>query len=207
MCGRFAAVNLKNSDEMTDFLLDEAAGWPEGGFGFKAEGDVFPGDTAPVIVMCGNALGALPMKWGFPGYRDPAKPARKPRPLINARSETAAGLRTWREPLKSGRCLVPADAFYEWSHEKERPFKKWRFAAEDGGRLYLAGLFRDNPDAGMGQALQLFAVMTMSANDSIAAIHDRMPVCVPRNQFGDWLGAGYEEVLLRKVAPFSKMPS
>jgi putative SOS response-associated peptidase YedK len=207
MCGRFAAVNLETNDEMAEFLKNEATGWPDGGFGFKAAGDVFPGDTAPVIVLRGEAMGALPMKWGFPGYPDTYRPARKPRPLINARAETAAGLRTWRVPLKSCRCLVPADGFYEWSHEGGRPTMKWRFTAQDGGRLYLAGLFRDNPETGKGQVPQLFAVMTGSANASMAKVHDRMPVCVPQTMFADWLGAGFEKVLAMEGAPFSKVPA
>jgi putative SOS response-associated peptidase YedK len=147
------------------------------------------------------------MRWGFPGYPDPARPARKPRPLINARAETAGRLPTWRGPLKSGRCLVPAAGFYEWSREGGGPARKWRFRAADGGRLFLAGLYRDNPAAAEGQAPLLFAVMTASAGPAMAGIHDRMPVCVPRQQFGRWLGDGYADVLKGEGAPFFGEPS
>jgi putative SOS response-associated peptidase YedK len=33
---------------------------------------------------------------------------------INARAETIATAKTWREPFKKRRCLIPASAFYEW---------------------------------------------------------------------------------------------
>ncbi|MDR2611488.1 MAG: SOS response-associated peptidase [Deltaproteobacteria bacterium] len=207
MCGRFAAVRLGKGNETAEFLREEVQGWPEGGFGFKDGGDVFPGDTVPVIVRRGRTLGALPMKWGFPGYPDPARPGRKPRPLINARSETAASLATWRGPLKTGRCLVPAEGFYEWQRGVGRATRKWRFRAEDGGMLFLAGLLRDNPGAPAGQAPLLFAVLTAAANASMADVHDRMPVCVPRPLFGAWLGTGYLSVLETEGVPFSREPA
>ena len=36
---------------------------------------------------------------------------------INARAETIATSRTWREPMKKRRCLIPVNAFYEWPKE------------------------------------------------------------------------------------------
>jgi putative SOS response-associated peptidase YedK len=35
-------------------------------------------------------------------------------PMINARSETAATMPAFRDPMKSRRCLIPVDGFYEW---------------------------------------------------------------------------------------------
>ncbi|MDR1041306.1 MAG: SOS response-associated peptidase [Deltaproteobacteria bacterium] len=207
MCGRFAAINLEDGDETARFLKGEAESWTEGGFGFRAGGDVFPGDTAPVMVLSGDRIGALPMKWGFPGFPDRDKPDRKPRPLINARSETAGRLPTWRGPLKSGRCLVPVAGFYEWSHAGGRRAQKWSFVATDGGRLFLAGLFRDNPDTYKGQVPRLFAIVTAAADASMEDVHDRMPVCVPRPSLDSWLGADYERVLGENGAPFAKLPA
>jgi putative SOS response-associated peptidase YedK len=207
MCGRFAAISLDARNDTAEFLRGEAAGWPEGGFGFKDGADVFPGDTAPVIVLRDDALGALPMKWGFPGYPDRAKPGVKPRPLINARSETAARLATWSGPLKDGRCVVPADGFYEWGGKGGAAPGKWRFTAADGGPLFLAGLFRDDPAAGPGRPPRVFAVLTAPADAAMAEVHDRMPVCVPRALVGAWLGPGYADVLRGEGAPFARKPA
>ncbi len=40
---------------------------------------------------------------------------------INARAETIATSRTWREPMKKRRCLIPVNAFYEWVRPESRP--------------------------------------------------------------------------------------
>ena len=47
---------------------------------------------------------------------------------INARAETIATAKTWREPFRKRRCLVPADAFYEWPKEGKAP-KTWNLEA------------------------------------------------------------------------------
>jgi putative SOS response-associated peptidase YedK len=52
------------------------------------------------------------MRWGLvlSSAKDTSGAAR----MINARSETAATKPAFRDPLKYRRCLIPADAFYEW---------------------------------------------------------------------------------------------
>jgi len=56
------------------------------------------------------------MRWGLvPSWaKDMSGAAR----MINARSETARTLPAFREAMKLRRCLIPADAFYEWSRHE-----------------------------------------------------------------------------------------
>jgi len=52
------------------------------------------------------------MRWGLiPSW---AKDASGSARMINARSETAATLPAFRDAMKSRRCMIPADGFYEW---------------------------------------------------------------------------------------------
>ena len=130
-------------------------------------GDVFPGMVAPVL--SGN--GAEFMKWGFPDL------AGK-RPLINARSETAAAARTFREAWADRRCLVPASGYYEWKTLGAKRKEKYAFTLPDGEMLYMAGIYSPS-----GQ----FAILTRDAAPMLAAIHDRMPVIIPKPLTEIWL--------------------
>jgi len=52
------------------------------------------------------------VRWGLiPSWAKDSSVAVK---MINARSETASMKPAFRDALKSRRCLIPADAFYEW---------------------------------------------------------------------------------------------
>ena len=52
------------------------------------------------------------IRWGLiPSWSKDSSVAAK---MINARSETAGTKPAFRDALKSRRCLIPADGFYEW---------------------------------------------------------------------------------------------
>src|SRR5215467_16320659 len=76
--------------------------------------------TQPVPVIRQNPTEPIrhlsQMRWGLiPSWSKDASDAAK---MINARSETAATLPAFRDTMKYRRCLVPADAFYEWSRHE-----------------------------------------------------------------------------------------
>ena len=53
------------------------------------------------------------MGWGFPRFDGRGL-------LINARAETAAERRTFRECVLHRRCVIPAKGFWEWNKFKEK---------------------------------------------------------------------------------------
>jgi putative SOS response-associated peptidase YedK len=135
------------------------------------------------------------LKWGLiPHFTKDLKAARKP---INARSETAASSGMFRGSLERRRCLVHADAFYEW---RAMPDGKQPYAIgrKDGAPLAFAGIWEGwrGPD---GETLRSFAILTTSANATMRKLHDRMPVILEEEHWPVWLGerAGEPTGLMR----------
>ena len=101
------------------------------------------------------------------------------------------------------RCLVPIEAFYEWKKigAGKQPFA---IVAADSLPLALAGLWERWKDRAAGDTVQTFTIITTAPNELCAAIHDRMPVILPREVWGTWLGereASADE-LLAMLRPF-----
>ena len=124
-------------------------------------GDVRPQDCAPVLSARGKNLLVVPMRWGMKNPKTGAL-------VINAREETAAAKPMFSASLRSRRCVLPAERFYEWDTEKQ----KVTFQPPAGGLLYLCGLYR------MDEDVPHFVILTKPANDIMQPVHDRMPVMV-----------------------------
>ena len=115
--------------------------------GFMA---VFPSQKAMVIMGRERHLEIEQMVWGFPRFDGRGL-------LINARSETAAERRTFRECVLHRRCVIPAKGFWEWNKSKE----KFSFERRDSQVMFMAGCY----DYFDGQ--DQFVILTTEANPSV----------------------------------------
>ena len=79
-----------------------------------------------------------------------------------------------------------ADGFYEWQRigAGKRPM---RIVMGSGRPFAFAGLWETWREPG-GNAIPSCAIITTTANDMLKAIHDRMPVILPRKLESFWLG-------------------
>jgi putative SOS response-associated peptidase YedK len=116
--------------------------------------------------------------------------------LINARSETAANLPTWRGALQTGRCLIGSGGFFEWE-KSGRPKRKYLFSLPGESYLFMDGLHRDFSEPG-GVWPRRFAILTTEANSSIASIHNRMPVVVRTLEFVRWFSEDFGAIFDRQ---------
>ncbi len=109
--------------------------------------------------------------------------------LINARAETALEKPSFKNAMKHRRCLVPADAFYEWTG---KPGAKVPHMIEPrlGGGLdrpmAFAGLWEHWLGA-EGSEMETMVILTVPANAAMAKVHDRMPAIVPPRHHAAWL--------------------
>jgi putative SOS response-associated peptidase YedK len=85
---------------------------------------------------------------------------------------------------------MPADGFYEWRAVPGQKVKQPYFIARaDREPMVFAGLYevwrdRSDPDA---EWMRTCALITTDANEKLAPIHDRMPVVLPEDAWGEWL--------------------
>ena len=109
----------------------------------------------------------------------------KGRQIINARAETLLEKPAFRGPVRHRRCILPADAFYEWTGEPGRKVA-WRYARKDGAPMALAGLWDHwmSPDGG---ELETAVIITVDANADVAPVHDRMPALLDGPALDAWL--------------------
>lgn len=134
-------------------------------------GEIFPTNIVPVIGARGTEL----MKWGYSGYKNR---------VINARSETAIEKPMFRKSLLERRCLVPASGYFEWQRTPSGGKTKQKYALyQPDGPIYMAGLWRQE----QGETLPVFVILTREAGESIAHIHDRMPVILPEAVCAEWV--------------------
>ncbi len=123
------------------------------------------------------------VKWGLVPFW--SKDERSAAKMINARLETAAQKPAFRAAFKYRRCLVPTTGFYEWKRRgsKKQPFF---FDAVDGTPLGFAGLY-EKWKSPSGEIIHSAAILTTDANELLRDVHDRMPVIVNPDHYGEWL--------------------
>ena len=153
--------------------------------------NIAPGQ--PVLVLRsaddGSRRGAS-LRWGLvpPWANEPDPGAR----WINARVETLAEKPAFRDAFRARRCLVPADAFYEWA-DHGGFHQPYRIALPDGALFAFAGIWERWRGA-QGGVLESCAIVTTDASPGLRRLHDRMPVVLPDAAFAEWLAPAQQDV-------------
>ena len=125
-----------------------------------------------------------PLRWGLIPHW--AKDQSMGVKLINARAEGIADKPSFRDAFRRRRCIIPADAFYEWK-AGTKPKRPHAVRRADHQLMALAGLW-ENWKAPDGQWVRTCTIITTAANTLVAQLHDRMPVILPPEDYGLWLG-------------------
>ena len=179
MCGRFV-----NNETIPAMRQRWAAGGPE--VEWQPSWNVCPTRQVPVLLggERGRRLGL--MRWGW------NPPALRGRLLVNCRGEEAAGKRLFQQVVRQQRCCIPASAFYEWQPAQAKGDKAvpFAFAPVSGGLVAIGALWQNDGDAAQ------VILMTVPANQTVAPVHDRMPLTIADDQLDAWLAGStpWEEV-------------
>jgi len=185
MCGRYRLSRRKQ-------IVEEYFDCPSDEQDWAPRFNIAPTQPVPVIRQHPREpvrkLSLL--KWGLiPSW---AKDSSVSASMINARSETAHAKPAFRDALRSRRCLIPADGFYEWVRTA-KPKQPYCFEVNDGELFAFAGLWDGWKDPN-GNWIRTCSILTTTPNAVTSAVHDRMPVILDPKDYDVWLDPGMQNV-------------
>jgi len=132
--------------------------------------DIAITDPGPIIRTAADGSAELIVRrWSWPG------PTGKP--VYNFRSD--------EREFPSGRCLIIADGFYEFTapaDPKQKKKDRWLFTAANGEMLGIAGLVRSVPDIG-----EAFTMLTTEPGPDVRPYHGRQVALIPPADWQSWL--------------------
>ena len=184
MCGRYRLSRRKQ-------LVDEYFDTVSDGCEWTPRYNIAP--TQPVPVVRQNTKEPIRelslMRWGLiPSWAKDSSVAAK---MINARSETAETRPAFRDALKSRRCLIPADGFYEWQRvgKTKQPYC---FEVGNTQMFAFAGIWDRWKDPS-GNWMKTCSILTTTPNAVTSAVHDRMPAILDSDNYDLWLDPGMQD--------------
>jgi putative SOS response-associated peptidase YedK len=171
MCGRYTVTQVDGR------LIADRFGVRETAVERETLGRFNVCPTERVLAVCadGGAPAARSLRWGLvPPWARRLGGGYEP---INARAETVTTRRPFTELAGRAerRCLVVADGWYEWLRDERPrgPRVPFRYTVDGGEVFAFAGVW-DVRRVG-GEEVASTAILTTTANDACAPVHDRMP--------------------------------
>jgi len=142
------------------------------------------------------------VRWGLVPFW--AKDVKIGYHLINAKAETIAEKPSYREAFKKRRCIIPADAFYEWQETGHSLKQPYAIAMKDRSVFGFAGLWEKWTDKASGETIRSCTIITTEPNKLCAPIHNRMPAILDPADYEQWLGerATSNNALQAMLKPF-----
>ena len=169
MCGRYTFDEDTEKEKLIAILREINRKYPDNPI---KTGEIFPTNSAAVLIGNGERIETDRMLWGFPNFRNKGV-------IINARAETATEKTMFSKHIELHRCVIPSTGFYEWSQDNEKT--KYRFNIPNKKALYMAGIYNVFKDEAR------FVILTTAANQSMERIHHRMPVVLDETEIEPWI--------------------
>lgn len=181
MCGRI--VCHSSLDEIS--AASGATLEPNATAAYQPSYNIPPSQPVPMIYSLDDERRLLMAKWGLlPHWVKDESFAFK---AFNARAETVREKPSFKNAFQYRRCLVPVNGYYEWQRQGSEKLPYY-FSRQDGGFLWLAGLFE------IWQEEQFTCtVITTNASQMAGEVHPRMPVVLRDEDCQTWLNASPDE--------------
>ena len=207
MCNEFARRITPEQLRAGWGVTDAKLLFPEGMSNMPELDSIRITDMSVILRAAAGETGAAELvarRWSWPG------PGGKP--VYNFRSDG----REFENKATSGRCLIPADAFYEYTDQpadevapsdlfgtpaaakpaKKQPKAKWEFSFPGFDWFCIAGLWRTDPTVG-----EAWTMLTTEPGADIAPYHDRQIVLLTPPDYARWLSGAAPAAELCKPLP------
>ncbi|NJK98681.1 MAG: SOS response-associated peptidase [Bacteroidales bacterium] len=141
--------------------------------------------------------------WGLiPSWVKTAEDASKLRKqTLNAVSETVFEKPSFRQPIRTKRCLIPSSGFFEWRHEGKFTYPHY-ISLKNTDIFFFAGIYDEWTDRTTGEIIPTYSILTTEANPLMAKIHNtkkRMPVILPAGMEKVWLDTSLKEPDIKEL--------
>ena len=164
----------------------------------EPEDDIAPGSIQPVVLtgQAGEREIAL-MRWGF---------KLPDRHLFTARSEGIERAQFWKDSFQQRRCIVPADAIFEWQEVDRGKKAKYEVVIPGREPFGIAGVWKPWKNPKTNQWERTFAVITGEPNELIQPIHHRLTTILDTRDYEEYLTmAERPPVHLLRILPAEAM--
>ena len=193
MCGRYT-LGRSTKDILQRYAVQQSL------FEMSPRYNIAPSQMVPVVLNDDGTRVLQGFKWGLIPFW--VKDLSKSKPLINARAESLGEKPSFKQALVRRRCIIPADGFYEWKGQAPHRTPVY-IKRRDGEPFGFAGLWERWTSAD-GEVVMSCAIITVTPNQLMSEIHNRMPAMLERADEDTWLDAGIKdtEKLLSVLKPY-----
>ena len=131
------------------------------------------------VICSDNSHTIQGVHWGLiPFWVKDSKQAQDLRSkTLNAKSETAFDLPSFRGSISKKRCLVLADGFFEWMDEKKEKIPHF-ISLKEQRAFVMAGIYDSWLDKEICEIIKSFSILTCDANPLMAKIHNSKKECL-----------------------------
>ncbi len=185
MCGRIGRPELSWAElygVLRDFLDGMEIIRDPDAPDLRMSWNVKPTQQIDIAMLTDGGVTATTARWWFVPhwFRGDLKDWKQT--TFNARIETAHEKPTFRTAWKTGRCIIPANGYFEWTGDKGAKQPWFLRPQSNDPCVFFAGLASRT-----GTGLQSCTILTRAALTQTAHIHSRSPVMLSRAEMRAWL--------------------
>ncbi len=107
---------------------------------------------------------------------------------LNARGETVFEKASFQKSIRTKRCILPVNGFFEWRDHGNVKYPYYIYP-KNNDLFSLACIYDHWSDKETGQIITSFSILTTEANDMMAVIHNRkkrIPFILPPGKEQSW---------------------